>query len=511
MTDLTAEQIAQRIFDCRLLETDVINNALSEAGGRGRATADEFIGVLLRRELMTNWQLARVLEGHMRGYFYGRYKVLYIVGAGTFARVYRAVHRDTGDVAAVKVLRSRYSNDSDTRERFGREGRMVMKLKHPNIVPIHEVAEENGRSYMVMDFVEGQNLRDYVKAHKKLDVPISLNILRDLAAGLAYAAERGITHRDMKLSNVLLSSSQVSRLVDFGLATVSRDFADDPDDLFNPRSIDYAGLEKNTNAPKNDPRSDIYFLGCMFYHMVTGEPPLFETRERIKRLSAGRYREVKPMTSYDRTFPHRAVILCNRLMDLDFTNRIQSPKQALAETEAVIKAIKAGDTQRFDEEKAEELNKAYEARIRKEEEGTGKTVMVVESSAKVQDSLREKLKNVGYRVLIVGDPDRALERFDDLDPAEDLPADCVIFGSAGNGKRGIEAFLRFSSMESTSRIPSILMLTAKMAKYRSKIEFSENRTSLDMPVKFKNMRQTLRKLLDLPDPNSSANGDGEQA
>ena len=87
-----------------------------------------------------------------------------------FARVYRAVHEKTGEIKAVKVLRQRYSNDMETREQFLREARMVMKLRHPNIVPIHEVEEDKTRIYMVMDFVEGQNLREYVKAHNRLPV-----------------------------------------------------------------------------------------------------------------------------------------------------------------------------------------------------------------------------------------------------------------------------------------------------------------------------------------------------
>jgi serine/threonine protein kinase len=110
---------------------------------------------------------------------------------------------------------------------------------------------------MVMDFVEGQNLRDYVRAHGKLKITTALAILRDLASGLTYAADRGITHRDMKLSNVLLSSKGQAKLVDFGLATVNKEFEDETSGrTVNPRSIDYAGLEKVTNVARNDPRSD---------------------------------------------------------------------------------------------------------------------------------------------------------------------------------------------------------------------------------------------------------------
>ena len=144
---------------------------------------------LLETEQMTNWQISRVVDGQRRGYFYNKWKVLYLIGAGTFARVYRGVHTETGEVKAVKVLRQRYSADIETRDSFLREARVVMELRHPNIVPIFEVDEDKSRYYMVMDFVEGQNLREYVRAHKKLPYIRALKITRDLLAGLAHAAK----------------------------------------------------------------------------------------------------------------------------------------------------------------------------------------------------------------------------------------------------------------------------------------------------------------------------------
>ena len=500
MSELTADQLAQRIYDCRLLETKEIDQALAAAGGRSVATSRELISVLVKTEKLTNWQIQRIMDGHRRGYYYGNWKVLYLVGAGTFARVYRGVHRTTGDVKAIKVLRNRYSNDEDTRDSFGREARMVMKLRHPNIVPIHEVDVDRGRSYMVMDFVEGQNLRDYVRTHKGLRVRVALNILRDVASGLTYASERGITHRDMKLSNVLLTSSGSARLVDFGLATVNKDVADEGDGLFNPRSIDYAGLEKTSHAPRNDPRSDIYFLGCMFYHMISGASPLLETRERIKRLSVRRYKEIEPLTNHVEGLPHRVVILCGRLMELDPNKRVQSPSQALREIESVIAAMDSGNLAQYDKELSEKQAEEYARLIHRDVEGDGKTVMIIESNVKVQDSLREKLKDLGYRVLIVGDPVRAMQRFQDLDPAEESPADCVIFGCAGLGVAALDAFNRFAQTEYCQEIPAILLVSAKQQSFLERSDLCEHRTHLELPVKFKNVRRTLRRLLNIPDP-----------
>ena len=493
MSDLSADQLAQRIHDCGLLSSKELEQTLANAGGRGRASFNDFIKKLLETEQMTNWQISRVVDGQRRGYFYNKWKVLYLIGAGTFARVYRAVHIETGDIKAVKVLRQRYGADIETRDSFLREARVVMELRHPNIVPIYEVDEDKARIYMVMDFVEGQNLREYVRAHKKIPYIRALKITRDLAAGLAHAAKFNVYHRDMKLSNVLLSSRGVGKLVDFGLATVSSD-----DGKGGPRSIDYAGLERCTKVKRNDTRSDLFFVGTMLYHMVTGEPALSETRERMKRLSADRFRDIKPVTIHDPDLPHRIVNLINRMMEIDPEKRIQTAKLVQEETESTIKAIEAGDVKKYDENLSKQEAKAYDDKIAKQEEGRGKTLLLIESNVKVQDSLRKRLKDIGYRVLITSDPVRGLARFADLDVSDDLPADCVLFGCAGLGKESIKAFEEFASGEFTSKLPAILFVMEKLDRHVKPELLNDHRLKLPLPLSFKLVQKGLRKLLDLP-------------
>jgi eukaryotic-like serine/threonine-protein kinase len=499
MSEITAEQLAQRIFDVGLMGSKEIETVLQAAGGRGRATFDAFVFALLERESLTNWQISRVVEGHTQGYTFGNWGILYLIGHGTFARVYRAFHRKTGDIKAVKVLRNRYSTDLEQREQFLREARMVMKLRHPNIVPIHEVEEEKGRIYMVMDFVEGQNLREYVHAHHKLNVITALRIIRDIASGLAYAAQSNITHRDLKLSNVLLSSKGQAKLVDFGLATVN-----DPEEKGEkggPRSIDYAGLERTTGAKRNDPRSDIYFLGCMLYHMVSGKPPLFETRERIKRLSSQRYVDIVPVTQYAPDLPHRVVILINRLMELDVDKRIQTPVIVVQETESVLHALESGDSAQYDPALSEEQARRYAQQQIQKEEGANKTLLIIESNVKLQNTLRDRLKSVGYRILITADPERGLAKFSDVEPGEtNLPADAVLFGCGGLGRAGIEAFTQFISGKATSRIPAVLMVTEKLAHQVKPEWFNEIRDVIGLPLKVRTLRSKLRSVLNLQDP-----------
>lgn len=493
--NLNADKLAQRIHGARLMETREIDSLLAEAGGRGQADIELFISLLQRGEYLTNWQVRRIVEGHRKGYFYGNWRILYIIGAGTFARVYRSLNSKTGDIKAIKVLRSRHSSNDEKREHFLREGRMVMKLRHPNIVPISEVGEDDGRIYMVMDFIEGQNLRDYVKAHNKLSPIRATGIIRDIAAGLDYAFEKKVSHRDMKLSNVLLSSRGQAKLVDFGLATQA---GDDGDLTGGPRSIDYAGLERTTGVKRDDKRSDIFFLGCMYYQMLTGVAPMLETRERMKRLSADRFTNIAPVTNHEPKLPHRVVVLLNRMMEIRPDARLQTPGLALLEIENVLAALKRGDNDGVDANLTEAQAKDYAKQIAAKEEGKGKTVMLIDSNVKLQDSLREKLKNIGYRVLITSDPARGLERFQDCDPAETLPADCVVFGCAGLGGQGIMALQDFVSNERISRTPAILVVTENLeTRVDPELRNDPETVVLSMPLKFKYVQRALRKLLKL--------------
>ena len=494
MSEITADQLAQRIYDCRLMENKKLQSILADARetGQDEASYEKFSDLLLRHEHLTNWQLQRVAEGHRIGYFYGNWRILYLIGAGTFARVYRAVHTKTGDVKAVKVLRSRYGSDLDMQEQFLREARMVMKLRHPNIVPIHEVETEKNRLYMVMDFVEGQNLRDYVKAHVKLSPVRCVKIICDLAAGLQYAADLGIGHRDMKLSNVLLSSKGQAKLVDFGLATLD---GETDGNSGGPRSIDYAGLERCTGVRREDTRSDIYFLGCMLYQMASGVSPLLETRERMKRLAANRYTDVKPVTMHDPSLPHRLVVLIGRLMELNPEGRIQTPAAVLHEANLVHQSLLAGDTARYDASLTDQQAADFNQQVAVENEGEGKTLLLIESNLKLQDLLREKLKDLGYRVLITAAPERGLDRFDGYEPQEDPPVDCVIFGTAGLGRTGIKAFRKHTTAQNTKHLNSMLIVTDQMQSILKKEWFGESHAVFTMPIKFKHVQRTLRKML----------------
>ncbi|MEX0713004.1 MAG: serine/threonine-protein kinase [Pirellulales bacterium] len=498
MPELTAEQIAQLAFDLDILDERQLNEIWGHFGRRN-VPAEQFVQFVLRRELMTNFQLDRMLKGDRSGYFYGDYKVLYMVAGGSFARVYRALHKDTGVIRALKVLRKRYSHEPEQTEHFCREGMVGMKLRHPNIVPVFEVYSKAATHFLVMEFVEGRNLREFLKTRKKLDPVEATRLMIDVASGLKYAAEHGVLHRDLKLTNILISSKGQAKLVDFGLAATDSAMSDASiTDALNQRTIDYAGLERATGVRKDDARSDLYFMGCMYYHMLVGRPPLFETRDRIQRLSRSRFVEVVPIHQADPSVPRVVAAVVNQAMHLDPFRRHQTPAQLLADLTIVAERLAAGDDaaapeERSDGGEADPWSVDRERPASAADVHARRSLMFVESNAKMQDLFRDALKKAGYRVLLTSDPQRALSRFQDKKKA----AECVVFSTNRLGEPALEAFSEFAAGEQTSHIPAVLLLDASHRDWKSKVRehLSEHRVVLTMPIKLKQFLAVVARLL----------------
>lgn len=490
MVVLSAEQFAQRAFDLNLLDDRQFQEVMAQIGSR-QLSGEEFQQLLLRRELLTNYQTERLLRGERAGFFYGDYKVLYLIGTGTFARVYRACHKTNGQIVALKVLRRTYAKDAEQADRFHREGEMGATLKHPNIVPIMEVVSEGDSHFLVMKFIEGRNLREFIKIRKKFEPAEATRLMADVAAGLSYAFERGICHRDLKMSNVLVSSMGQAMLVDFGLAAADKNLSDDAvANSPNPRTIDYAGLERATGVRKDDPRSDIYFLGCILYHILTGKPPIYETRDRIQRLSKGRFHDVTPILKIDPEIPRPVAAVVNRAMELSVNLRYQSPGEMLADLKAVMQRLSDPSAAASDEQ-VSSAKTAPAAATPAEPAAPQRTLMLVESNVALQDIIRQRLKKNGYRVLVTADPDRALSRFTEGAPA----ADCVIFSTGELGESALEAFNRFGDGNHTGRIPAVLLLDEHHKAWQKKAQLSQHRVVVSMPIKLRHLREVLARLV----------------
>lgn len=208
----------------------------------------------------------------------GPYRVIDFVGAGGMGSVYRVVHRDTGQVAAAKVLNDTVTGGSGSersnerfRERFVNEARIHQTLIHPNIARMFEYLEVDGLPCLIMEYVDGESLDERIRRLGILSVAEAFQIFTDLAQGVAYVHEHGIVHRDLKTNNVRITTTGQVKLLDFGIAT-------NPD---GPRLTSTGNVvgtlqslaPEQLKTGRAESRSDIWAMGILLYEMLTGVPP----------------------------------------------------------------------------------------------------------------------------------------------------------------------------------------------------------------------------------------------
>jgi tRNA A-37 threonylcarbamoyl transferase component Bud32 len=206
------------------------------------------------------------------------YRVESFISRGGMAVIYRAHDRRLGRRVALKLLAPELSQDERFQQRFLRESRLAASLDHPNIIPIYEAGEASGLLYIVMRYVEGSDMKELIDHEGPLDLERITAILRQVGAALDAAHARGLVHRDVKPGNILIASGTGREdpdhvyLTDFGLTKRSSSLSGQTTSGRFIGTMDYVAPEQIGGKPV-DARTDVYSLGCVLYHGLTGEPP----------------------------------------------------------------------------------------------------------------------------------------------------------------------------------------------------------------------------------------------
>lgn len=481
-----ASGIGQLAIRLSLVNEDQVRECLIELDDP-KAPALDMLRLLERKGYITPWQRQRILKGELEGYFLGGYRLLYKIASGSFGRVYRGDDPRTGQVVAIKVLRNKWTLDKQKIDLFQREGKLGMTIRHPNIVSVLAVNQDTktGQYFIVMEFVEGGNLRDLLQIRKKLSPEEALRYIEESAEGLNYSYMRGLTHRDIKPTNILITAATgQAKLVDFGLAEISlgstvhlqrQDERDE--DVAVDRTVDYAGLEKATGQKPGDVRSDIYFLGCVLYECLTGQPLMPVTKDRQVRMQARRYQEVEDtLHKNGREFeiPGPVMTLLGKMVAYDPSARLQTPA-------LLVEAI---HTCRAD-------LRTYK--------GTGplngrlpqgpKTLFAVEGNEKMKDGFR-KLKQRGYQVILSNDPLQALKRY------QHTPYHVLVVDAGTVGREGVETFNRVLKASDAARLDlvAVLLLSDRQTDWASDAIRHARGAVMYLPLNMKELVQKLREL-----------------
>ncbi|NIX55914.1 MAG: protein kinase, partial [candidate division Zixibacteria bacterium] len=219
---------------------------------------------------------------HFLGTSLGKYNLVEYLGEGGMAKVYKAFHPELKRYAAIKIMLPRFFSDQKVLSRFQTEAQNLAMLRHPNIVQVYDASVSGKFPYIVMEYVEGKSLKQFIQEynqrHTRIPLSYTLRIVYSIGLALAFSHQNKMVHRDVKPANVILEDTGRVVLTDFGLAQIKHDFDDSEKDSVEGTPA-YISPEQALGKPA-EPRSDLYSLGVIFFEMLTGRQP-FDTKDPV--------------------------------------------------------------------------------------------------------------------------------------------------------------------------------------------------------------------------------------
>ena len=446
-----------------------------QAAVGSRTDSSALLEMLQRRQYLTSYQVSRIEKGETAGLVLGNCRVLYRVGSGTFARVFRAQNGETGATVALKVLRERWNEVPNIVAGFRREAQVCRRFNHRNIVRIHEVSEDKGFHFLTMEFVEGGTLRDILKIRKLMEPVNATRCLLDICNGLEYALEQGTTHRDIRTTNVLMSSDGVAKLVDFGLAGADSQTAGIEGSVTG-QALEYSALERGTNATACDPRTDLFFAGAVYYELLTGRPPWPHTRDRAERKRLARYSSMMPVGRVDSQLPDFVTRIADRLLQFSPNERYQNVTEVITDLQRALASL---DSAVSVEETLRDTHQSDEP-----SQAVGNTILFVESRDEQRDIVKRYFAEQGFRVLLVSYPENAMKRINSA-----AKPDCVVFMAESIGNDAAELFQRALDAARPWDIPCLLIVSREQARdWLNRLAAFDPKIVLTQPVTLKRLR-----------------------
>lgn len=269
----------------------------------------------------------------------GRYRLVELLGQGGMATIYRATDAQLGRDVAIKILRPEYGRDPDFVSRFRMEAHSVASLSSPNVVAVHDFGMDPVGPFIVMDYVDGEDLATLLRRTGPLQPRQSARIAVEVARALAAAHARGIIHRDIKPGNILLAQDGRVQVADFGIA---RALADAQMTLPGTTlgSVQYMSPEQARGEPATE-RSDLYSLGIVLFEMLTGRRP-FEGDSAASTAMARLTPPVPLPSQYRRSIPPTLEAICRSAMAIDAAERFPSANAMADALEGVLADLAVG-------------------------------------------------------------------------------------------------------------------------------------------------------------------------
>ncbi|PWU68913.1 Stk1 family PASTA domain-containing Ser/Thr kinase [Gracilibacillus dipsosauri] len=289
-----------------------------------------------------------------------RYQVKKLVGGGGMANVYLGNDLILDREVAIKVLRLEYANDDEFIKRFHREAQAATSLSHPNIVSIYDIGEEDQIYYMVMEYIDGMTLKQYIQLHAPIELEEVLDIMAQISSAIGHAHDNGIIHRDIKPQNMLIDQYGQVKVTDFGIAVaLSATALTQTNSVLG--SIHYLSPEQ-ARGGKANVKSDIYSLGIVMFEMITGTLP-FSGQSAVSIALKHLQKDLPSIREWKANIPQSVENIMLKATTKDPLYRYQS---AMDMENAVIHAL---DPEKLHEPRFEPPNN--------EEDGTTKAIPIL--------------------------------------------------------------------------------------------------------------------------------------
>ncbi|MBL8148384.1 MAG: serine/threonine protein kinase [Blastocatellia bacterium] len=273
--------------------------------------------------------------------FNNKYKIDSLLGRGGMGAVYKAVDTILDRAVAIKLLHSELAAEENFSSRFLREARAAARIEHPHAVTVHDFGTlPDGEAFIVMEFIQGQSLRQLIKKESRLRIKHALELFRQVCTAVAAAHKEGVIHRDLKPENIMLKSTsagaEVVKVVDFGLAKLKESSGKSLTNLTNKGEIigtPYYMSPEQCSGIEIDECTDIYSLGIILYEMVVGQPPFQGSTVAV--IGMHLYKPVQSLCQDDPAFPQLLDKLLLAMLAKEKKDRIQTVETILQQIELI--------------------------------------------------------------------------------------------------------------------------------------------------------------------------------
>ncbi len=289
---------------------------------------------LIKSGMLTAFQAEQLLQGKSRGFLLGNYRVLQRLGGGATAGVFLCEHRIMKNRVAIKVFSQELLQQDETNlHRFRREARAAATLSHPNIVRTIDFDEDDNRHFLVMEYVEGVTLDQWMLKNPNAPAKVYAHFILQAAQGLQHIHESALIHRDLKPTNVLLDKQGTIKILDLGLAKFMDDKSDGLSKLQGSNimgTVDFMPPEQADGSSVLDIRGDIYSLGSTLYFLLTGGKIPHPAGTLGAKMIAIQFQEPKPIRDFRPDIDPLLEKIVNRMMAKDPAKRFQTPIEVVS-------------------------------------------------------------------------------------------------------------------------------------------------------------------------------------